>query len=296
MKLFTPLLLFVLTIGTGLEAIAQTYVPFLNSNALWEVRSVTNSGSMIISYNHHHVSLIQGGDTTVNGLTYQQMEGYNQQGAAYLREDTNNEQVFFLDLATGNEHLLYDFSLQVGDSIQDLSWDSSWVEVTAISTVMVNGTSRKRLEFQYKPGANINCQLFWVEGVGSSFGPVWFWHGDCWHSGIDLLCYREKNSSSLTPLFGSICSPVGFGDLQNAAPEISLFPNPVIERVTISSSEPIREIHILNASGAQVENHVLASPQNNTEVDLSGLSKGIYLLQINSGHRTYTRKISKLSD
>lgn len=73
--------------------------------------------------------------------------------------------------------------------------------------------------------------------------------------------------------------------------EFSVYPNPVSDRVSISAAESIDRLRIYDLTGKLVKQ---ASPQKTAfSVDVSGLSKGVYLVKLNTGDREATTKMIK---
>jgi len=73
--------------------------------------------------------------------------------------------------------------------------------------------------------------------------------------------------------------------------DITLFPNPAVNDLTISSREVIEDVRVYNISG-QV---VLEKSVNTTDdlLDVSRLTSGIYLMQITSNGTSVTKKFIK---
>lgn len=78
---------------------------------------------------------------------------------------------------------------------------------------------------------------------------------------------------------------------ENQENNLSVFPNPVQDVVSISCDEEIIQITILNAMGK-----VIASEQGivNETMDFSGFPSGTYLLEVTSTHSTSRKRIVKL--
>ena len=73
--------------------------------------------------------------------------------------------------------------------------------------------------------------------------------------------------------------------------ELSIYPNPVSNRVSISAAESIDRMRIYDLTGKLVKQ---ASPHKAAfSVDVSGLSKGVYLVKLNAGDREATTKMIK---
>ena len=140
------------------------------------------------------------GDTVVDGTTYKkllttQSEQYDNWGLWGLLRETNERQVFSRKYRWNHtfesETLLYDFSIEPGDSIC-YGESSCLLLLRKSDTILDDGTVRKRYDFQYKDGGYLMDEYeTWIEGIGSEYGLL--------HSGsrvlvggiYDLLCYYE---------------------------------------------------------------------------------------------------------
>lgn len=72
--------------------------------------------------------------------------------------------------------------------------------------------------------------------------------------------------------------------------KVSVYPNPVNEFVTISSELEINKLEIYNLLGKRV---ISSSKLVDNNLDISSLSKGVYLLKLTSGESVATRKLIK---
>lgn len=70
-----------------------------------------------------------------------------------------------------------------------------------------------------------------------------------------------------------------------AVTTIQLFPNPVIDQLTIMTTENIEEIVVIDASGKLVKRY----PNGTTQIDCSGYSDGTYTLLVKTGSWQITR-------
>ena len=85
-----------------------------------------------------------------------------------------------------------------------------------------------------------------------------------------------------------IAQTASIDDLQN---NIHVYPNPAKDTVRISAAESIDRMRIYDLTGKLVKQ---ASPHKAAfSVDVSGLSKGVYLVKLNAGDREATTKMIK---
>jgi len=117
-----------------------------------------------------------GGDIVFNGVMYKQLLRDGEYKAA-LREEGCKVYIY-LD-SCNEEHLLYDFSLKVGQTF-GFGHEEADLVVAKVDYVTVGGKKRRRMHFAYKRDHGqatdgyydsgwVEC---WIEGIGSKFGPV----------------------------------------------------------------------------------------------------------------------------
>ncbi len=136
------------------------------------------------------------GDTLLDGVPYKMMyatrnenlTGWNLWG--FIRE-TEDGQVFSRRPSTSDEQLLYDFSMEVGDTICmcDYGYDECCMVVIEKGEIIVNGEPRQQIVLEYPFGNGV--EEVWIEGIGSLFGIVD--SGSLFLTGgsTNLLCYYE---------------------------------------------------------------------------------------------------------
>ena len=119
-----------------------------------------------------------------------------------VREDTIAKQVFFK--TGGQEGLIYDFSLEVGDTVQIdnryLNHNFGPVVCDYIDQVNINGLLKKRfslthlLRSEREPGFRFET---WIEGVGSNYGILHSGYGalEAPGSGISMLCCNQYGNT-----------------------------------------------------------------------------------------------------
>ena len=93
------------------------------------------------------------------------------------------------------DYLLYDFAANVGDTIEPISFClSNYLIADSVDTVIVNGSPRRRLIFNFMP-----CLYTeeWIEGMGSTHGIVnrLIVYGDLPADyGTELLCFWQNDT------------------------------------------------------------------------------------------------------
>jgi hypothetical protein len=73
--------------------------------------------------------------------------------------------------------------------------------------------------------------------------------------------------------------------------EISVYPNPVRDQVTIAMENIIDSVEVYNLMGQNVFAH--AFDTNEVNIDLSGISSGAYVVKVKTGNSTKMVKLVK---
>jgi len=77
-----------------------------------------------------------------------------------------------------------------------------------------------------------------------------------------------------------------------AKPDFKIYPNPAENFIRIETgSEGSKTLHLLNLDGTVIFKSYFSEQQ--TIMDLSGLSSGMYLISITSGNHRYFKKMVK---
>ena len=207
----------------------------------------------------------------------------NDEGQVFFREYGYLTHVF------GDEKMLYDFSMQSGDSIWYYD-PSECLKLLSVSDTILEGecVSRKAYYFSYEEnGVDYGDREIWIEGIGSLNGLLepgtYFFIGGYYN----LLCYYEdENLIWHHPrINGCYVGVDGLEDIE-ADNSISVCPNPASETVHVEGVRSA-EVQVFNALG-----QVVKTVWGTNEIDLRGLVEGVYLLRITDADgKVYTNKI-----
>ncbi len=98
-----------------------------------------------------------------------------------------------------------------------------------------------------------------------------------------------KSSVFASVYFGTATSTREVGD----ATLLSVFPNPTSSqlRITLAGDDRIESYQLNDLTGKTLHHANLKSAVQQTDLDLSALPKGMYLLQVRSGERVYAKKV-----
>jgi hypothetical protein len=239
---------------------------------------------------HFQYSVIINGDTTINGLTYHKLftpfiqeilnvnclmwmtTGYK--GA--IREDTLLRMIFFVPQSDTTEQLLYDFNMQVGDTVQGYLrgyLQPGFDTVIAIDSVLIGQDYRKRWYI------NNSYSIYIIEGIGSTYGLFEQSPGTSTDFPIyNMDCYRLFD---VTLYPGTLTSCDLITSLPFIAPvnnDILVYPNPSEGILTIKSpNSGMHQIYLTDLSGRLINTF---HAEGAHEFLLSSLPEGMFILRI----------------
>ncbi len=91
----------------------------------------------------------------------------------------------------------------------------------------------------------------------------------------------------------SFTLPVDVKEMNKDKFNISIFPNPTFDKITVCSLEKVNAIEIYNMLGEKVYTKNKLIQQTTNEIDLSSFQKGIYFVEVKIGTKFYLEKIIK---
>ncbi|MBN1144163.1 MAG: T9SS type A sorting domain-containing protein [Bacteroidales bacterium] len=290
------------------NAFSQTYeyVPFPDSGAIW---SEVYQPSLDMYGNFpppiFERFTVNGEDTLINEIEYKKLylfsdSVFDKSKATYIggiREDENKRVYFkgnslhflkpsFLIIENnggnvGDEMLLYDFNVNIDDTIriENLSLFDEILTVSSIDTILIGGSYRKIFSFTRI------YWLKWIEGIGSVKGLL-FTSGSLPMNGLngDLICFKQNNETLYFNINYSECFPIlnGIETEINDLSDIILYPNPSQDHIRIGFGEHrIKSLLVTDCNGRLCGNYDI---QFQTEFILSTekYQPGIYFYKATS--------------
>jgi len=284
------LLLFLLN---SFQGKAQTYYPLVKDSVHWLI--ARDPGAFGINTYGSIFEYFSIGDTIVSSTTYKKVYKRNIQSInnyyapyqsisaytlfALLREDTANRKVYaiilqsvILNCSTNQEVLLYDFNLNIGDTLNSCTSITPLhpcPEITSITPAVRFGYNT----IIYKLG-NCNPYTLYYEGIGG-------WDG----------LFEDENFVITTALWEyCVGSDMNCGITTNIIESTNnksfyIYPNPTTGIIQIKPLNQLdflkEELHVsINNVFGKVVKHLYLNSLD--KIDITNLEKGIYFLKIDN--------------
>lgn len=258
------------------------YHRFLRKDVLWKVEYTSPTGDV----ENGEWSVCDDCETFIYNYFYQKL------GGLYWREDTFMQRVYVRESPEHLEIKWYDFELNVGDTAT-LPYIGGWVQngpmtavVVSTDSIVVEGTTRTRINLEPLPPHEGFCPFSWIEGVGSTAGPFHL-PGDCPETEQVLACYRYEDNFSPS-LYGNSCPPLGLGS-KHPVSAVKIFPNPASKDWQITSSQRINTVMVFDATGQEVR-VAITGEENRLHLNIQNLPLGVYIIKIHTEAGTFIGK------
>jgi hypothetical protein len=261
---------------------AQSYHPFPAVDAVWYEFFQTEYASS----SHRHIVL--NNDTLIGNINYHKLysytPGYDTNYIGALGEDSL-KRIFFYDVESHINFLMYDFSLGINDTIfyndtihaGSYYYPFPYYVISNIDSVFDGHHLRKRL---YTTNGDI-----WYEGIGSINGlltpitPLPTCYCD-----NDLVCFSQGDSIYYCP------HDIDYIQSYHNPGVIVAYPNPASDYLTIECRlAGNKQVFLMSSSGSEI---FRGNFQNDKFImDTKGMKQGIYFLEILADDNYEIRKI-----
>ncbi len=304
-----------------LRAQISVYHPFPDSDAVW----CDDSGRHICPFLIEPDVLIRttyqlNGKYDIDSITYNRLSSYRistyyfncdtpsryiDTTTYYFRQDTAQKKVFLYNFSSHSDSLLYDFNLQVGDTLTQsrISWGSTNLTqfpyiVTSIDSVLIGGQFRKRFNYQQLDSSAF-CAFeisSMIEGIGCISGLM---NGPgCFETFANLQEFIQDNivlvGSSATVFY--YCPDYTFIDEAKNSSEknafLTLSPNPTSSTFTITTTAQLQnaQVEIYNVVGVAVQSEFI-NKKSEMSVEVSALPPGIYFVKVKGDKWSAVQKL-----
>ncbi len=273
MRKMLVIVLFVMLNLFQYQSSAQNYIPFPDSGAVWINGHYTLVYQPFFHYVLSHTTdyCMNGSDTLINSTDYKKVNYCEGAYKAAIRND--NGKVYIVPPDSTTEYLLYDFTLEVGDTLGEFYYESpyEWPQISQhdiiigeVDSVSINNIYHKRI--------NVDV-TYWIEGIGCAQGLFAEPYTNVSEYMGELMC-MSQNDTTLYPQvsYSSCLLPIGIEESMNNT--ITLYPNPATTQLTITGYTPAY-LKLCNTLGQTV-----AEATNTTTLLVGSLPKGLYVLQV----------------
>ena len=313
---FLVVILLSMLIGSA----SAQYKKLIDENKQWAIKYVYTDLLQIPPPTVTYYFASFNGDTIINSTTYKRL--YHQQFyheewyttgspiindtlqqsslVAFIREDTTTRMVYQIanNFTFPQEDLLFDYSLNVGDTLKNLFTSNFGYgngEIDSITEVILNnGDTNRVLHFDYNfipvGGLVLNFMIEGVGGPGGLYNPFYYLGLSGVQEETTIVCYKKSG----VDLFGTCSYPnffTGVKEIKNSN-AVSIHPNPTQDRITIYLEETLHnsKVSIRNALGQLVFSEKMSGTELNINLNTP---KGIYFLQLEVDGKFITKKIIK---
>jgi hypothetical protein len=279
--------------AASVKSQTNMYHPFPDSSAFWNVRYSWYYGS---DSHQEYYSITFSGDTIINSTAYHQLivpgiQSFHSSGpwgnssfwdsagyyAGSIRQDTAIRKVFFVPPNDSIEWLLYDFNMEVGDTLKGYLVDSSSVTyiVQQVDSYFVDNSYRKTWGYY-------GNSFFLIEGIGSMGGLIerFIDMDPVASETYNVQCFVQ-NDSTVFPESGSSCEMITSVYEKNTQQfSIAISPNPlsIDAKVQLSPQFFNSEMFIYNQLGVLVY-HEKIIQESIHHFNRKNLASGIYFMQ-----------------
>lgn len=289
---------------------SQDYIRLINDSLYWDM-AVAEPDYMLCP-GWSGISpwrlFFNGDSSTINGKVYYHMYSYQFIGlnselptcppfvvdtipsiipTAYIREDVINQKVYKYNFLDDTEYLLFDFSLNQGDTFHstELSWDFKVDSVYQYLTE--DGLSRKVILLG-------NGHGYMFEGIGGPAGPTLepFYMMEQGHF---LMCVQNQHGFPIVDYLFYDCyySLSGIDNQISTQNQIKVYPNPFNDIIQIEYNKDIQTVKISNVSGIILK--TLKVNSNLISIETKDLKSGMYFIEITTNNQIINRKLLKIN-
>ena len=237
-------------------------------------------------------------DTVVFGYNWKKIRVSPTTGVvqnALVREDTTIGKIWYKyignDYPDTLEKLLFDYSLQVGDTfdVSNSGAMTSTLENTVDSVYYVNGAKHIRFKGKYYGNEN----YLFIEGISGILGVFWKQYGTLLLANYLLCSYKDGVQTFYqNKKYNGNCNVWWFWSTDNPEKintQITLFPNPAKSVLNIKTDNikyKVTLIELINVYGS-----IVISYKNPYSVDISNLPAGTYIIKLTFDNQFKTYKL-----
>lgn len=208
---------------------------------------------------------------------------FEQDPEFFLRSE--NKMIYIRFSETEQEELLYDFNLEVGDTLP-ATYNNDWATITvsAVDSILMEGEYYKRFALEGGSGEYL------IEGIGGTSGLIspMAVGLEC---GYALSCF-SLNNNNYYPSVDADCD-YSVGMEEETRPEITVFPNPMssVTNITVNDVSGPFEVMVFDSFGREIK-RIPSGNERSIQFYRQGLPAGMYMIGIaRDGQLIQTNKL-----
>lgn len=246
-------------------------------------------------------------DTIVDGIDVIALDGYFKVYSFSLGRNSEwnnvslyyeeNNKIYAFSIFDGSPYLLYDFNLEVGETISYIRPspcmegppDTLVMHLDSLGVVNIGNEDLAVQNFSYYDETyQVQGELEVIETIGatSNFDLDDILFCSSFHPATERLCAFNTSFGDVQILEEDCYFVISNTDDPQVA-QFSYYPNPVNDILQIETEHNDFSVGVYNGSGMLMQEH-----QNDRAIDVSALPVGLYFVELLAdGHRGYARMI-----
>lgn len=286
----------------------SVYHPFPDSAVVWREHfsGMLPLCGMTVCVTEEDFQYFSGDNIDIGGVIYKKLlkngSGYNYQSGppppcsgtcsvntfnssnvyvGSFRQDTLNRKVYFMSTDETTETLLYDFNLNIGDTLPETYNNApAFNYVSAIDSIQIGSNYHKRFWISsFIAGSQLNYTSL-IEGIGCELGllePI----TPMFEQNTTLICVTI-GAIPVYPDTATVCGIITTASTIHEKLNFSIAPNPFhsFSTVTLPSLSGTVYLKIYNSFGQLVRSQSI--DQNPFYLFREDLENGIYFIQLNN--------------
>ena len=268
----------------------------------WQIIDLSSKWNIIIhdfgESDLTHIVKFSDQDTIIDGKAYRRiLATYNPDETNwsymdfFIREDISSKQVFLRNMI-GEEGLIYDFSIGLGDTVtihNVISGGYIKMEVINVDSVYIYDSYRKQFEFE-----TVNWPYWdtWVEGIGSmNHGVVYsgFYNTSPWYS---LLCYKQNDVVKYMNPYYTACFYPYVSIEESVVSDLKLYFNHKTKSIEIANlpTDQFFDFALSDLFGRKIIDREISGKSQIGLINY-GIGYGLYVYSISNKDYHYSGKI-----
>jgi hypothetical protein len=218
-------------------------------------------------------------DTLVNAIAYRKVLSSVYYWSFLLREDTTSGKVWYRNINDSVENLVFDLSLQKGDSF-NVRGANEMLFADTVETVdsvfYLNGL--KHIQFNV-PSNKADTPFFMIEGIGGTYSVLWKTMGIMVGDYMLHCAYKDGVN-----VYSDHCYPNNIQKVEDK--DVDIYPLPANDYLYIrDEADKVLRVDICDALG-----RLYGHSKGRATIDVSDWNNGLYIANITLKNGTILKK------